>query len=106
MTPHIPRELRARLPTGRASRALDQQVRDYWGQQAWVCQLCGGSIDQAAPPGSPWSWSKDHILPRALGGGNDLANLQPAHLLHNKQKGASIRRMNSRRNGVNNSREW
>lgn len=32
-------------------------------------------------------WQVDHIVPRAKGGGHQLANLQPLHYLNNRSKG-------------------
>jgi 5-methylcytosine-specific restriction endonuclease McrA len=83
----LPRELRASRPTGSQSRRLDEDVRTYWGVQAWTCQLCGDPIPPEVPRSHPLAWTKDHIIPVAQGGGNDLANLQPVHALCNKRKG-------------------
>lgn len=66
---HLPADLRAPMPNGRAYYRLVQAVYDRDGGTCW---LCGGPVprDQA---------SLDHRLPRALGGGNELANLALAH---------------------------
>jgi hypothetical protein len=42
-----------------------------------------GNID------SPYGWEVDHIRPAALGGGDELANLQPLQWRNNRQKGDS-----------------
>lgn len=106
---HVPEELRSLRPSGSQSQRLDAEVRTYWGEQAWTCQLCGNPIPLDAPRGSDWAWSKDHILSIAQGGGNDLANLQPAHSVCNKRKATGNKRKNARGNGrsaFNRSREW
>jgi 5-methylcytosine-specific restriction endonuclease McrA len=100
----LPPEMRAKRPTGRASQRIDDQVRDRWKELAWVCQLCGQPIDPTASATSPWRWTKDHILPIDAGGGNDLDNLQPAHLRCNQSKGGIQRARPPRR--MRTSREW
>ena len=47
--------------------------------------------------GSPWIcgeeilFTKDHIIPRAKGGGNDLNNLQTFCALCNQKKGSAVK---------------
>lgn len=45
-----------------------------------VCHLCG----------MPGADTADHILPRALGGTDDLDNLRPAHKSCNSSRGAML----------------
>lgn len=52
---------------------------------AW-CRLCGLPVDLAVRSPGRWSASVDHITPRALGGGDELANLQLAHRGCNSSK--------------------
>src|SRR5690606_30528426 len=52
------------------------------------CQLCGAVIDFSLRKEDTFMCvSVDHITPRSLGGSNDEANLQLAHLLCNISKG-------------------
>ena len=104
---HVPRELRVGRLTGSQSQRLAVEVRTYWGQQAWTCQLCGKPIPQDVPRGSDWAWTTDHVLSIAQGGGNDLANLQPAHSVCNKRKASGVKRAaRPGRRGFTRSREW
>ena len=52
------------------------------------CGICGGLINPALKAPHPGSYSIDHKLPKAWGGSDLRANLQPAHLGCNKSKGA------------------
>jgi 5-methylcytosine-specific restriction endonuclease McrA len=52
---------------------------------ALTCHLCGrGFTDPDDPPVA------DHIIPRGLGGSDDLVNLAPAHRSCNGRKGAEL----------------
>lgn len=56
-----------------------------WGRP---CAICGGAIDYSLPPGHPWSFEVDEIVPVSLGGSPfDLSNLQPAHRRCNQWRG-------------------
>lgn len=48
-----------------------------------VCGICGKDVD-------PFAFDMDHIVPLALGGEHRYANVQPAHPLCNRQKGAKL----------------
>lgn len=50
------------------------------------CGLCGESIDLSLKFPHPMSRSVDHILPRSLGGPDELSNYQLAHLGCNSAK--------------------
>jgi 5-methylcytosine-specific restriction endonuclease McrA len=50
------------------------------------CGLCGDPLDLTVKHPDPAFASIDHIVPLAHGGGNDLANLQLAHLRCNLSK--------------------
>ena len=71
MTPsgYLPRDLRAPMPNGRRYYQLRQAVYD---RDQGVCWLCEAPVVRAQA-------SLDHVLPRALGGGNELGNLRLAH---------------------------
>ena len=43
--------------------------------------------DHCCHCGRPASRSVEHVIPRSVGGTDDLANLRPAHLLCNLQRG-------------------
>lgn len=69
-------------------------VSDLWKAQCGLCALCGDAM-----PASRWKtphagvWKKlrptvDHVRPVSRGGGNDVVNLQLAHAICNKRKGA------------------
>lgn len=55
-----------------------------------TCWLCGNQVDPAAPKGSPWAGSVDHVVPRARGGGDDPGNCRLAHRVCNSQRGSRL----------------
>ncbi len=48
-------------------------------RDGWVCWLCDGPVDPAAPVGSAGHATVDHVVPRSRGGSNDPSNLRLAH---------------------------
>lgn len=68
--------------------------RQLWQDQKGLCALCGGPMpltraDVAhATLWKKWRPTFDHITPRACGGRDDAVNLQLAHAICNKRKGA------------------
>ena len=52
-----------------------------------VCGWCGGWIDRTLSGRHPLGPSVDHVIPRAQGGPDTIANLQPMHLRCNIQRG-------------------
>ena len=53
------------------------------------CQLCHQLIDFSLNPGTdPWAASRDHIKPRAAGGGDTLINSRLAHSICNGRRGS------------------
>lgn len=74
------------------------------------CGLCGQPIDYNAEPCTPWSFSLDHIISLAHGGGLlDERNAQAAHFGCNSAKGGSTRRGKPERRVpvvVRTSRRW
>jgi 5-methylcytosine-specific restriction endonuclease McrA len=61
-------------PGGRKQSALTAEVLRLYGT---VCALCGGEGAD----------TKDHIIPRSLGGSDALDNLRPAHRRCNSRRG-------------------
>lgn len=55
------------------------------------CAICGEAIDYSLPPGDDWAFECDEVVPVALGGSElEWANLQPAHRVCNRLKGARV----------------
>ena len=54
-----------------------------WLRDAGLCGICGEPADEAG-------FHIDHVLPVALGGSNDEANLQVSHPACNLAKGAGL----------------
>ena len=86
------REHRRRYRAAKASSSgepyADYVIADAF---AWKCQLCGKAIPKAAKYPDPRSLSIDHVLPVSLGGADDAANVQPAHLRCNLTKRNGVR---------------
>lgn len=58
-------------------RKLSARIRAITDRDGWDCWLCGRPVN-------PYSVlrhraSADHVLPRSMGGGNELSNLRLAH---------------------------
>ena len=77
---------------------IDQQLRDdLWRKQQGLCALCGEQMPQTrwdTPHATVWKKMRptiDHIRPRSKGGGDAPENLQLAHAVCNKRKGAHWR---------------
>lgn len=81
---------------GRKVARAHRDVLDAYGSTCW---LCGGPIDLDAEWWRDAAMSVDHVLPRSLGGPDDLANLRPAHRTCNVRRSnglaASTRRIES-----------
>lgn len=67
---------------------LRARVITRWGT---VCWLCHKPIDLNVEHPHPDSFTIDHVLPRAHGGGDDVRNLRPAHRRCNNARGHSHR---------------
>lgn len=52
-----------------------------------VCCLCGQPIDTTLRAPHPMSPSAHHRIPYAHGGGDEVGNLGPAHLVCNQRQG-------------------
>lgn len=61
-------------PGGRRQSELTARVLFHYGT---VCHLCGGEGAD----------TKDHLVPRSLGGTDALDNLRPAHMKCNSKRG-------------------
>lgn len=50
---------------------------------------CGAWImwDKYAAIDSPFGWEIDHVFPQSRGGGDELVNLRPLHIMNNRSKG-------------------
>jgi len=52
----------------------------------WTCGICGEPVDKRLTHPSPGYGSIDHVVALAAGGGNEIENLQLAHLVCNLRK--------------------
>lgn len=46
-----------------------------------LCHICGGKIDAVRE-----KWEREHVIPLALGGADDEANMRPAHAVCHRNK--------------------
>lgn len=70
--------------SGARWRALHAQLKAQGGP----CWLCGQPIDRTLRYPHPMSFSADYVTPWSQGGTMRLTNLRPAHLQHNRERGA------------------
>lgn len=63
---------------------------NVYERDSWVCQLCGKRVRKDLPVSDDRAASLDHILPRSLGGTDDIDNLQLAHRICNSIKGTGV----------------
>lgn len=69
---------------GRLPRRLAPAVLALHGATCWLClEPIALELDRRHPDGL----TLDHALPRSLGGGDDVANLRPAHRRCNLERG-------------------
>lgn len=73
---------RCRTKTNR-EKILQDMYDCYRGR----CYLCGMIIPLDAPPEHPLLLTRDHIIPKTVGGQSTTDNLAPAHKLCNNVKG-------------------
>jgi len=77
----------------RLKRAFRESVdpAEVYDRDCWTCGLCGRGIPRVVLFPHPESPTIDHIVPLALGGLHEMANVQAAHFLCNSALGASVR---------------
>ena len=68
------------------SREWYCHLPDLLARDNHACGICSQHIDPNLKYPNPMSATVDHILPRSLGGTNDVDNLQPSHALCNSTK--------------------
>ena len=62
---------------------LYQVLQEMYVNQGGICPLCGKLMELG-------EYEVDHIVPLALGGGNESSNIQLTHGRCNRKKGISI----------------
>ena len=76
-----------RRANGTRRDKLRRKVRDM----GLPCALCGKPINYDLPPGDPWSYELDEIIPVSKGGDPlDPDNVQPTHKICNRKKGTKV----------------
>lgn len=68
---------------GRRWRRLRLAVLERDG---WRCAYCSAPIDPAAPTGTAWAPSVDHVVEVSAGGGDVAGNLRACHVRCNTRK--------------------
>lgn len=82
--------------TGQATRARhNRQILERWGPYCWICILAGrglwrSRINLRLRWPHPRCFTRDHVVPRAHGGTDELGNLRAAHNQCNMSRGAKI----------------
>ena len=73
--------------------------REIIRRKRWPCARCGAAIDYDGPRfvtvegrrvENPWAFDCGHIIDRALGGSEELWNLQPEHVVCSRKAGAKL----------------
>lgn len=71
---------------------LPRQVRVLRRRDSDDCWLCRMPIDfTITAPQDPMHWSRDHFIPRSLGGHSAMPNLRLAHRWCNSRRGSGGR---------------
>ena len=83
-----------------ANGSARRKLRAWLRSQGRPCAICGEAIDYSLPPGHPYSFEMDEIIPVSrwqLGGyatptqcALDRENVQPAHRICNQRRGNRI----------------
>lgn len=71
----------------RRRTTIRNRDREYFRRIEAPCGICGDPIDYKLPYLDPGSFVVDHIMPLALGGGEERSNKQAAHRSCNGTKG-------------------
>lgn len=79
---------RARLKSQKGQDVVYR--RKVFERDGWVCRLCRKPVKRDALVPHPKAPTLDHILPLALGGLHDYANVQCAHFICNSRKSAYV----------------
>lgn len=80
--------------TGQHTRArLRAELLRIWGPYCWICVLSGkglrrSRINLRLKWPHPRCFTRDHVIPRAMGGSEDITNQRPAHHMCNSSRGA------------------
>lgn len=79
--------------TGQATRLRQREmIIKRWGPVCHICWAKGVTdhravIDLALPWPHPMCFTRDHYIPRSLGGPDTIENLRPAHHFCNRDRG-------------------
>jgi hypothetical protein len=80
---------RNRARDKRRARRYRIRRREIFQRDEWMCQICKKPVSQRIKTyPHPLAPTVDHIIPVILGGTDDAANLQTAHMRCNSSKGA------------------
>lgn len=72
----------------RANGSRRTALRGRLRAEGRPCHLCGLPIDYSLPPGHPWSFEVDEIVPVSRGGDPlDYGNVGAAHRICNQRRG-------------------
>lgn len=78
-----------RTSNGNARRKLRLWLKSQ-GRSCWICRAFGrpADIDYSLPPGHPWSFEVDELVPISKGGSPfDRTNVDAAHRACNQWRG-------------------
>lgn len=71
------------LSPSKGRKVIGTAIRELHRKQGGKCALCGESVDIREA-------EVDHIIPFCYGGGNERGNIQLAHGVCNRSKGAQV----------------
>ncbi len=84
---------RDRRAASRKTTAPGQLIyrRRIFERDGWRCGICGEQVDPSLPAIDDFGATLDHIVPLARGGQHVDSNVQLAHWICNRLKGAGVR---------------
>lgn len=65
-------------------------LHEIWKRDQGICQLCSEPVDPTVVWPDPFSKTLDHVIPLAVGGTHEPANVQLAHAICNCIKGDQV----------------
>jgi 5-methylcytosine-specific restriction endonuclease McrA len=72
-----------------STHAMSSRLKKLAERDKWTCHLCGAPVPRDGLGDQDVRPTRDHLIPRSLGGTNAMGNLKLAHAHCNRRRGAT-----------------